>query len=65
MFYLTTTAEDILAYEESEIKKYVSWSVTEICIQWDIAGSTNDRLFMSEALERKGEDPLKCRDSSQ
>jgi len=65
MFYLTATDEDILAYEESEIKKYVSWSVAEICIQWDIAGSANDRLYMSEALERKGEDPLKCRVSSQ
>jgi hypothetical protein len=64
MFYATASDEDIEAYEESRIEKYVSWSVSRICIEWDTAGY-NTRIFMSEALERKGEDPLKCRVSSQ
>ena len=64
MFYLTASEEDIEAYEESRIERYVSWSVARICIEWDTAGY-DTRMFMSEALERKGEDPLKCRVSSQ
>ena len=64
MFYATASDEDIEAYEESRIERYVSWSVARICIEWDTAGY-DTRMFMSEALERKGEDPLKCRVSSQ
>ena len=35
MFYATASEEDIEAYEESRIERYVSWSVARICIEWD------------------------------
>ena len=64
IFYGTASEEDIEAYEESVIAKYASWTVAEICIEWDLVSSFK-KNFMSIALERKGEDPLKCRVSSQ
>ena len=64
MFYLTASDEDIEAYEESRIQDYVYMSVADICIEWDSAGEFTKK-FMAIALERKGEDPLKCRVSSE
>ena len=62
-FYATASDEDIKAYEEERILEYVNMSVANICIEWDGSGETSKK-FIAIALERKGEDPLKCRLSS-
>ena len=60
-FYLTASKKDIKAYEEERILEYVNMSVANICIEWDSINKKKIKKFMSIALERKGEDPLKCR----
>ena len=54
--------EDKKAYFEERIEMYTAMPVYKICLKWDGYWEyPNERELISQALIRKNEDPLKCR----
>ena len=54
--------EDKKAYFEDRIEMYAAMPVYKICLKWDGYWEyPNERELISQALIRKNEDPLKCR----
>ena len=58
--------EDKRAYFEKRINMYAAMPVHSVCIEWDrYWDSPKERELISQALIRKNEDPMQCRNPAQ
>ena len=66
MWHLFASDEDKNAYFEKRINMYAAMPVHNICIEWDRYWERpRERRLISQALIRKDEDPMQCRNPAQ
>ena len=66
MWRVFASDEDKKAFYEKRITEYQEMQVHIICIEWDKNWDrSNERELISEALIRKNENPMICRNPSQ
>jgi len=66
LWKMMASDEDKKAWYEKRISSYEAMPVHIICLEWDkYWDHPRDRELISEALIRKNEDPLLCRNSAQ